>query len=545
MPDDTSLYDQSILIRLLSGESDELLAEKVEIKYVIYARKSREEDDRQIRSIADQVSECQRLADLSGFRVVATLVEAVSAKESDKREKFNEMVERLNKGELQGVIAWHPDRLSRNMKEAGLIVDLLDKGIIKDLKFPSFTYENTTMGKVMLSIAFAISKQYSDKLSEDVKRGNRKIAGEGKRIGRAKPGYFKDEDKFLRPDGKNHDLIVEAFKMRLKGEPQETIRQFLIGQGLTVRNYQTSIPKRIKITNTKVSNILRDPVYAGVLKTGSSLIDLVGKYDFVTAVSVDDFLKMNHFNSLEKIFRQKVSAPGQKAEANLMRKMVRCGYCNENLVAGITPKKNNNGFTWYYYFRCDTPGCKALHKSVRAKVLIDYACEFLRGFRFDNPKLYSNYKQELGVVNKNTLEKKKAERSQLLRCIALNESKIVRIKELIVNTDDQSVRVIFESDLKTELANVEAQKESLKLLDKKIKEGEVAPLTHEQFIELMNNLPDEIAKTTDMKQLDYKIRKIFLNFTVKDKKVLLYTLQSPFKEFVENGLLSKSRGAQN
>lgn len=178
-------------------------------------------------------------------------------------------------------------------------------------------------------------------------------------------------------------------------------------QGFTVRNHETSTPKRINITNTKVSNILRDPVYAGVLKTGSSLVDLIGKYDFVPAVSVEDFLKINHYNSLEKIFRQKISAPGQKAEANLLRRMVKCGHCNENLVAGITPKKNKVGLTWYYYLRCDTPGCKAKGKSVRAKILINYVCEFLKGLRFDNPKLYNSYKRELVVVNKDRLDKLK------------------------------------------------------------------------------------------------------------------------------------------
>lgn len=127
----------------------------------------------------------------------------------------------------------------------------------------------------------------------------------------------------------------------------------------------------------------------------------------------------------------------------------------------------------------------------------------------------------------------------------MSEDKITKIKDLIVNTEDQNIRTIFEHDLKDELQKLEEQRNKLKVVEGQIDSGELVPHTHEQFIELMSNLHDEIAKTTDMKQLDYQIRKIFLNFTVKDGKVLMHTLQSPFKEFLENGIISNSRGTQN
>ncbi len=64
------------------------------------------------------------------------------------------MLARIERDEAQGILAWHPDRLARNSIDGGKIIYLLDTEKIKDLKFPTFWFENTPQGKFMLSIAF-------------------------------------------------------------------------------------------------------------------------------------------------------------------------------------------------------------------------------------------------------------------------------------------------------------------------------------------------------------------------------------------------------
>jgi len=49
-----------------------------------------------------------------------------------------------------------------------------------DLKYTNFHFENNASGKMMLGIRFVFSKQYSDKLSEDVQRGNKTSVEKGK-----------------------------------------------------------------------------------------------------------------------------------------------------------------------------------------------------------------------------------------------------------------------------------------------------------------------------------------------------------------------------
>ncbi|MBI3618711.1 recombinase family protein [Candidatus Peregrinibacteria bacterium] len=140
------------------------------MKYVLYARKSSESEERQALSIEAQIAELREFAAKERLEIVASFEEAKTAKEPG-RTVFGEMLDTLARGEAEGILAWHPDRLARNSVDGGRIIHMLDTAKLKDLKFPTMTFENTPQGKFMLSIAFSQSKYYVDNLSENVKRG--------------------------------------------------------------------------------------------------------------------------------------------------------------------------------------------------------------------------------------------------------------------------------------------------------------------------------------------------------------------------------------
>ena len=125
------------------------------------------------------------------LEIVDEFVETKTAKELGKP-IFNDMLLQIKKGKIEGILAWHPDRLVWNSVDGGRIIYLIDSGKIKELKFPTFWFEPTPQGKFMLSIAFGQSKYYIDNLSENIKRGHRQKLKQGLWPQMAPLGYLND-----------------------------------------------------------------------------------------------------------------------------------------------------------------------------------------------------------------------------------------------------------------------------------------------------------------------------------------------------------------
>ena len=142
------------------------------IKYFLYTRKSTDEEERQVLSIESQIAELKEFAAKEKLEIVDSFEESKTAKEPG-RMVLGGMLKRIENGEAQGILAWHPDRLARNSIDGGKIIYLVDTIKILDLKFPTFWFDATPQGKFMLNIAFGQSKYYIDNLSENVKRGQR------------------------------------------------------------------------------------------------------------------------------------------------------------------------------------------------------------------------------------------------------------------------------------------------------------------------------------------------------------------------------------
>src|SRR5690349_8955973 len=104
-------------------------------KFFLYARKSTDVEDKQVLSIDTQLNELRQFAEREHLTIVAEIVEKQSAK-IPGRPLFNTIMDRIEAGEANGILAWHPDRLSRNGVDGGRITFALDTAKLATLKFP-------------------------------------------------------------------------------------------------------------------------------------------------------------------------------------------------------------------------------------------------------------------------------------------------------------------------------------------------------------------------------------------------------------------------
>src|ERR1019366_6181717 len=170
------------------------------LRYVLYARKSRQ-DEEQARSIPDQIIDCEKLAHDLGLNVIEVIREEKSAKNPRNRPLFTDMLKRIRSKEIDAILTWHPDRLARNMVEAGRLIHMLDPGQLKDIRFHSHQFSNDANGKLLLGMLFVFSKHYSDDLSTKVTRRVKGNLRDYKSGGTPKHGYIRDKEGIYRKDG--------------------------------------------------------------------------------------------------------------------------------------------------------------------------------------------------------------------------------------------------------------------------------------------------------------------------------------------------------
>ena len=499
------------------------------LRYVLYARKSRTDEFAQVRSIPDQIFECRKLQSHLGLNVTNVLEEAKSAKKPHQRPVFNQMIKDIRNGKYDAILAWNPDRLARNMLEAGLLIDMIDTNIIKDLKFVTHHFTKDANGKMLLGMSFVLSKQYSDDLSQKVTRGVRRRHAEGL-TSTPKHGYINEEGVY-RQDGKNFDLICEAWQMRKTGTSLEVISNWLNKQEYSKTVKRTG--EKIDMDTRILSDIFKDPFYYGMLVQANETVDLRKAYNFKPAVSEEDW---NTVQSLS--YRRIKPSKPHKLAFYPFRLMVQCSFCGQSMRVGPSSGQTQR----YLYFRCDNPDCSRQRRSIRSKVILDFIYQFLEGgFNLTEAEYNEYYEGTVEVAEENR-RKIRLEIHRLEGTLKATKLEIrdraLAIPKLKEGSAERRVNEERVAELERERLQLEQDTEKL---NKQLTNPEDDRLSIEQFLNLSKNA-SVIVQSASPVIKDQICRLIFLNFTVDEEKVLSYQLKPPFDEMLKLRDQRTSRG---
>ena len=457
------------------------------MKYVIYARKSSESEDRQVLSIEAQLAELYEFAAKEKLEITASYTEAKTAKEPGRTE-FAKMIERIENDKIDGIIAWHPDRLARNSIDGGKIIYLVDSGKIKSLKFPTFWFNSTPQGKFMLNIAFGQSKYYVDNLSENVKRGIRQKLRRGEWPAKAQPGYLNDlRSHTIYPDPDKAPLVKRIFELYADGDHNLCYLSNLAGKmGMLTKTEKFYTPSMIQY-------MLQNPIYCGVIKWRGELYE--GTHEPIITKKL--------FDKAQEVM--KLRGKKRKKESH---NFSFTGLMNCSCGCAITAE-TQKGHT---YYRCTKKKGPCNEKYTREELLVAQFNEILQTVSFDDDKT-------AWMLNKCEEEQKQAVLSSqgLVQNI---QEKIHTIKKKLNNLLDSRLEDIISKDEYTEKKNnllnqkLNLEAEKREILDKG--NNWLEPMR--DFI-LDRNKAKKIADKGNLMEIRSIIKKIGSNFILKGKKV--------------------------
>ena len=316
--------------------------ENNKIKYFLYARKSSESEDRQVQSIDDQINRLKQLASDLNLDVKKIYTEAKSAKKPNNRPLFDEIIQRIENGEADGILCWQINRLSRNPIDSGKLSWLLQQGILKSIQTIDRQYlpEDNVL---LFSVESGVANQYILDLSKNTKRGMLSKLEKGWQTGVAPLGYLNDkENKIIITDPKRFNLVRKMWDLMLTGNytPPKILDIANNEWGFRTRKF-----KRIggcPLSRSGIYKIFTSLFYAGIIENAG--VQYQGAHE--------PMITLEEYDRVQILLGRK-GKPRLKHHEFAFTGSIRCGICGCLYTAETKRKLLKSGeIREHTYYHC-------------------------------------------------------------------------------------------------------------------------------------------------------------------------------------------------
>jgi len=287
-----------------------------------------------------------QMAERDNLEIVEIKKESHSAKEAGTRPVFNEIVDEIKSGKFNGILTWAPDRISRNAGDLGRIVDLMDSGLLQEIRTYGQKFSNNPNEKFLLMILGSQAKLENDNKVVNVKRGMRARCEMGLYPSMAPTGYLDSKNV----DKRCHKEIDPDRAPMMKKMFEKIAYENFSGRQLYfwLRDevkFRTKTGKPLHLGNMYL--LLRNHFYYGTFEYPK------GSGEWYKGSHTPLISKALFDQVQEKLQQQNSRGSGIPKKEFAFTKLMTCGLCGAGITADEKYKTQKNGVVNHYvYYGC-------------------------------------------------------------------------------------------------------------------------------------------------------------------------------------------------
>jgi len=425
-----------------------------DIRCAVYTRKSTDENlDSDFNSLDAQRESAENYIKSQaheGWSIIPTRYDdgAYSGATMD-RPAVQKLLRDVDAGQVDVVIVYKLDRLSRNLLEFNQTLKFFEQ---HDVSFVSVTEQfntNTPMGRFGMNMISSFSQMEREVIAERIRDKVAASKRRGKWMGGVPPlGYdVNRKEKKLIVNAKEAILVRLIFRRYLELKSATALLKELNDQGHRTKTWVTKKDIRregIGFDKNKVYKILKNVTYQGLTKHKDKAYP--GEHEAIIEQSLfDEVQKLLSENTVNRgnVTRSKTTA--------MLRGVLICGYCGRTMVPTYSLKKGRK----YRYYVCQTATKRSYNecklKSVSADKLEAPIKDAIRKL-ISNPDTIKQTLEKAGYQMADEIQRLVTSEKQLAEELATVKANAKRL----LAEELQSTRVI-DSFIREELSRLESQ----------------------------------------------------------------------------------------
>lgn len=306
-----------------------------------------------------------------------------SAKNTD-RPKYQEMMDRIRKGEFTHLLIWKLDRISRNLRDFTEMWDELKEYEVTFVSKMEQFDTSSAMGEAMLRIILVFAELERKLTAERVY--SMMLSRAEKALWNGAPvalGYDWDEESEtikINPD--ESELIHLIYDLYEEKQSALSVAQWLHENGKETKRGGTWGSKG-------VIDILRNPIYIGVYRWNyreSGRGELKPEDEVIIVENaLPVIISREQWERVQKLldsnYKGRRDQQRRAKHIHLLSGLVKCGYCGKNYLASRNSRPHKHGFHPSYY-RCGTyvRNRQCRNKSISGLYLEPFILEYIRAY---------------------------------------------------------------------------------------------------------------------------------------------------------------------